>query len=417
MINIPKGTKDILPDETFKWQYVEKVARELATSFNIKEIRTPIFESTELFQRGVGHSTDIVRKEMYTFLDKSGRSLTLKPEGTAGVVRSFIENNLDDMSLPVKLFYITPAFRYERPQAGRLRQFNQFGVEIFGGKDPFYDVEVITFADKFLNKLNIDSTLYINTIGCEKCRKKFNEILKEYLNNNLNKLCSDCKERFLRNPLRVFDCKNEECQKIINEAPFITDNLCEDCNINFDSVKNLLKLSNINFEISKKLVRGLDYYTNTVFEFVSNKIGAQSTICAGGRYNNLVKELGGKDINAVGFAVGIERILLAMDKFPEDKKCQFFLASADETGYLKNIQILNLLRNYDIISDLGCLDKSLKSQLKFANKINSQFVIITGTNEVENNLVNIKDMKNNQSYKIEESVFYDYIKEGKYEFN
>ena len=292
MINIPKGTKDVLPQDSYKWQYVESVAREISKKFNLKEIRTPTFEHTELFLRGVGDTTDIVTKEMYTFRDKGDRSITLKPEGTAGAVRSFIENGLANGVLPQKMYYITPAFRYERPQAGRLREFHQYGVEIFGAKGADTDAEAIMVADSLLKKLGLQVKLYINSIGCPVCRANYNKALKEFFAPHLEELCYDCKTRFEKNPLRLLDCKEEACKKINANAPSILDSLCEECGAHFEELKEYLKLSEIDYEINPRIVRGLDYYTRTVFEFVASGIGAQGTVCAGGRYDGLIEELG-----------------------------------------------------------------------------------------------------------------------------
>ena len=290
MINIPKGTKDVLPADSYKWQYVEGVARETAKLFNFKELRTPVFEHTELFLRGVGDTTDIVTKEMYTFRDKGDRSITLKPEGTAGAARSFIENSLGNGVLPVKMYYIIPAFRYERPQAGRLREFHQFGVEVFGAKGADTDAEVISLADSFLKKLGLNVKLHINSIGCPTCRAAYNKALKEYFAPHFAELCRDCQTRFEKNPLRLLDCKEEGCRSVNKTAPAILDYLCPECKEHFENLKEALTLAGIGYEIDSRIVRGLDYYTRTVFEFVSEDIGAQGTVCGGGRYDGLIEE-------------------------------------------------------------------------------------------------------------------------------
>ena len=294
MINIPKGTKDVLPSQSFKWQYVEETARKVAKIYNLKEIRTPVFEHTELFQRGVGETTDVVNKEMYTFFDKGGRSVTLKPEGTAGAARLFIENGLASSPMPLKAFYLTPCFRYERPQAGRLREFHQFGIEVFGSKEPETDAEVISAANMLLNELGVNGCqLQINSIGCPVCRAEYNKALKEYFRPQLKNMCATCNARFEQNPLRILDCKEEECKKITANAPKILDYLCPDCKDHFKKVQSLLKAQGVKYLINPNIVRGLDYYTRTVFEFVSTEIGAQGTVCGGGRYDNLISELGG----------------------------------------------------------------------------------------------------------------------------
>ena len=343
MITIPKGTKDVLPNESYKWQFVEGVAREIATLFNLKEIRTPTFEHTELFQRGVGETTDVVTKEMYTFKDKGDRSITLKPEGTAGVGRAFIENGLQGGVLPAKMYYIIPAFRYERPQAGRLREFHQFGVEMFGAKGADADAEAISVADTLLKKLGLNVKLYINSIGCPTCRKAYNQALKNFFAPHLDGLCYDCKTRYEKNPLRLLDCKEEACRKINSSAPSILDSLCDDCKTHFEKLKEYLSLAGIAYEINPRIVRGLDYYTRTVFEFVSTDIGAQGTVCGGGRYDGLIEELGGTPCPAVGFAVGIERLLMVMEQagapIPEDKKPTVYLAGMDEACRKKAFEL------------------------------------------------------------------------------
>ncbi len=349
MINIPKGTKDVLPDKSYKWQFVEKAARETAEIFNIKEIRTPVFEHTELFQRGVGETTDVVNKEMYTFEDKGGRSITLKPEGTAGAVRMFVENGLSSTPMPLKSYYITPCFRYERPQAGRLREFHQFGVEIFGAKSAETDAEVIFAASTFLEKLGINKTeLQINSIGCRICRAEYNKALKDYFRPRLADMCETCRSRFDKNPLRMLDCKEERCKKITADAPKILDYLCEDCKTHFEKVKSLLSAQNVAFSVNSRIVRGLDYYTKTVFEFISTDIGAQGAVCAGGRYDNLVEELGGAPLPAIGFAAGIERLMLLMENtgadFGENKKPLIYIAGMDENSRSKAFSLTCGLR-------------------------------------------------------------------------
>ena len=334
MINIPKGTKDVLPEDSYKWRFVEDTAREIARLYFLKEIRTPVFEHTELFNRGVGDTSDVVTKEMYTFQDKGGRSITLKPEGTAGAVRSFIENGMGSGVLPAKMYYIIPAFRYERPQAGRLREFHQFGVEIFSAKGADTDEETILLADTFLKKLGLKTRLHINSIGCPACRAAYNKALKEYFAPHLNELCFDCKTRYEKNPLRLLDCKEESCRKINAEAPSILDYLCDDCKAHFEEVKERLTSADVPFTVDSRIVRGLDYYTRTVFEFVADGIGAQGTVCAGGRYDGLIRNLGGGDVPAIGFAAGIERLLIVMEqsgvKIPETETLTAYIAGKDD---------------------------------------------------------------------------------------
>ena len=405
MINIPKGTKDLLPQDSYKWQFIENTAREVAKIFNIKEIRTPTFEHTEVFLRGVGETTDIVNKEMYTFTDKGGRSITLKPEGTAGVVRAFIENGMASSALPAKLYYLTQCFRYERPQAGRLREFHQFGIEYFGAKTPDTDAEVILVAKTFIEKLGIKNvSLYINSIGCKDCRKKYEEALKNYLKANYDNLCELCKSRFEKNPLRILDCKNQDCKKIVENAPSILDYLCEDCSNHFEQVKKLLTLSNVEFKIDHNIVRGLDYYTKTVFEFVSENIGAQGTVCGGGRYDGLVKELGGTETCGIGFAAGIERLLLLMEntgvEIPKDDGVQIYIASMGEQAQEKAFCLVKSLRENGVIAELDHMERGIKAQFKYADKIGAKYVGVIGSDELAKGIIKIKNMSDGQESEV-----------------
>ena len=401
MINIPKGTKDVLPSDAYKWQYVEGMAREVSQKFNLKEIRTPVFEHTELFLRGVGDTTDIVTKEMYTFKDKGDRSITLKPEGTAGAVRAFIENGLANGVLPAKMYYITPAFRYERPQAGRLREFHQFGVEIFGAKGAQTDVEAIQIADTLLKKLGLNVKLYINSIGCKTCRAAFNKALKEFFAPNLESLCYDCKTRFEKNPLRLLDCKEENCKKINADAPSILDYLCEECSAHFEELKTCLDLAGIAYEIDPRIVRGLDYYTRSVFEFVSTSIGAQGTVCAGGRYDGLIEELGGNPLPAVGFAAGIERLLIVMEQtgveIPAAPVPTVYIAGMDLDCRRKAFELASALRKADIFAEIDHMERSVKAQFKYADKLNAKYVAVIGGNELLEGKANVKCMATGES--------------------
>ena len=397
MINIPKGTKDVLPYDSYKWQFVERSAREVAKSFGAKEIRTPTFEHTEVFLRGVGQTTDIVNKEMYTFNDKGGRSITLKPEGTAGVARSFVENGMHSGVLPAKLFYLTQCFRYERPQAGRLREFHQFGVEFLGSTNPNIDAETILLAKTFLDKVGIKNiTLYLNSIGCKECRAKYKKVLSEYLRSNIDSMCELCKDRLEKNPLRILDCKNENCKKINEKAPVILDYLCDDCKEHFESVQKLLTLAGVEYKINPYIVRGLDYYTKTVFEFVSNSIGAQGTVCGGGRYDGLIAELGGSDVAGIGFAVGIERILMLLEnlnvEIPNDSEIEYYIAPMGQKESEKAFEIVNLLRQKGISADLDHMNRGIKSQFKYADKIGAKKVIVIGSDELEKGIFKVKEM-------------------------
>lgn len=397
MINIPKGTKDVLPQDSYKWQFVERVAREVASVFNVKEIRTPTFESTELFARGVGDTTDIVNKEMYTFADKGNRSITLKPEGTAGVARAFIENGLASSPMPLKSYYITPCFRYERPQAGRLREFHQFGVEIYGSQSAETDAEVIFMASLFLNKLGVKNvTLNINSIGCRECRANYNDALKAYLRPKLNEMCATCRERFEKNPLRILDCKETACKAITADAPKIIDYLCHDCSAHFERVKSLLDKQSVLYTVNPNIVRGLDYYTRTVFEFVSNDIGSQGAVCAGGRYDGLISQLGGPSVPAIGFAAGIERLIMVMENtgvaFEGDKKPKIFVVGMDEDSRAAAMAVASDLRMSGVCAEVDHMARSVKAQLKYADKIGAEYVTVLGSSELESGECSLKKM-------------------------
>ncbi len=397
MINVPKGTKDVLPKDSYKWQFIESTAREVAKTFGASEIRTPTFEHTEVFLRGVGETTDIVNKEMYTFLDKGGRSVTLKPEGTAGVARAFVENGMHSQVLPAKLFYITQCFRYERPQAGRLREFHQFGIEFLGATDANVDAETILFAKTFLDKVGIKNvTLYLNSIGCKDCRKKYEEALKEYLNQNIDGMCELCKERLNKNPLRILDCKNDDCKKITANAPKILDYICDDCSTHFNKVQKLLTLAGVEYKINANIVRGLDYYTRTVFEFVSENIGAQGTVCGGGRYDGLIKQLGGQDVSGIGFAVGIERILMLLEnlgvEIENPNTVEYYVAPMGESEAEKAFELVTAMRNSGIIADFDHMGRGIKAQFKYADKIGAKKVIVIGSEELASGNVKIKNM-------------------------
>ena len=397
MINIPKGTKDVLPAEAYKWHFVENTARRIAALYGLKEIRTPVFEHTELFLRGVGDTTDIVNKEMYTFLDKGERSITLKPEGTAGVVRSFIENGGGGGVLPQKMYYITPVFRYERPQAGRLREHHQFGVEIFGGKGAETDAEVILLARDYIAALGVEGVeLNLNSIGCKHCRPKFNEALREYLRPHLSEMCPTCNARFEKNPLRILDCKEEKCAAINAGAPRSVDFLCDECREHFEKLKAILDDCGVAYTLNPKLVRGLDYYSKTVFEFVSTSIGAQGTVLGGGRYDTLIENLGGPSVPAVGFGSGIERMLLVLENtgktIPQEPPLGVYAAGLDEAGRRAAFLLVQELRQKGISADFDHAARSVKAQFKYAGKVGARFVVAIGSNELESGMYTIKDM-------------------------
>lgn len=414
MINIPKGTKDVLPAQSYKWQFIEETARSVAKAFNFREVRTPVFEHTELFQRGVGETTDVVNKEMYTFEDKGGRSVTLKPEGTAGVARAFIENGLASSPMPVKTYYITPAFRYERPQAGRLREFHQFGFEAFGSASAETDAEIIFAASSFLDKLGVKGVkLEINSIGCPICRNEYNKALKKYFAPHLETMCPTCRTRYEKNPLRMLDCKEEGCKKITAGAPQILDYLCEDCKSHFEKVKSLLTGLGLEYTVNSRIVRGLDYYTRTVFEFLSGEIGSQSAVCAGGRYDNLLSQLGGNPLPAIGFAAGIERLLLLMENtgvaFPEEQKPLIYLAGMDESSRALCFKIAAELREKGVCAEIDLMARSVKAQLKYADKIGAKHVAVIGESEMQSGEVSLKKMSDGSVHTVKIDDLYKYF--------
>jgi len=401
----PRGTRDILPSDIRKWQFIEGTARSVFESCNYAEIRTPVFEQTELFTRSIGEDTDIVGKEMYTFLDKGDRSITLRPEETAPVVRACIENNLLGQNEFIKLYYIGPMFRYERPQAGRSRQFHQAGVEVFGSSDALIDVEVIELGVRYFTGIGIkDLEVDINSVGCSICRPVFKEKLKKYFEGKLDGLCENCKNRFKTNPLRILDCKEPGCQKIIEGTPATTDHICGDCRDHFDRVIGYLKQFGIAYKLNKRLVRGLDYYTKTTFEIVSRRLGAQNAVCGGGRYDDLVEELGGRSTPAVGFAIGLDRLLLVLEeqkiRVPEDQRLKVYIATLGEQSKQKGFEVLQNLRNMGIKSDMDYQGRSLNSQLKTADKLKAQFTIIIGEDEIQNGLAVIRSMDHKTQEKV-----------------
>lgn len=405
-----KGTKDVLPKEAYKNQYIEATVLDVAGRFGYKEMRTPVFEHTELFQRGVGGTTDVVQKEMYTFDDKGGRSITLRPEGTAGAARSFLENGLCNEALPQKICYLTSCYRYEKPQAGRLREFHQFGVECFGTSSPLADAEIISLAKTVFDELGIkDLSLEINSIGCPECRVKYHEALREYFSARKDELCDTCKERLDRNPMRILDCKSPVCSEIAQGAPVVLDYLCDDCEEHFEAVKKYLTSQSIEFTVNPQIVRGLDYYTKTVFEFVSNSIGAQGTVCGGGRYDGLIEELGGQKTPSLGFGLGLERLMLLMEaqgcEYPEDARPDLFIAALGEKATLKAIDIAKDMRaeGYSCLYDLN--SRSLRAQMKYADKLNAKYTIVIGDSEVEEGVAKLKDMQTGEETEIALATF------------
>lgn len=394
----PKGTRDILPSEVYKWQYIEKLIAEVCSQFRYEEIRIPVFEHTELFQRGVGDTTDIVQKEMYTFLDKAGRSLTLRPEGTAGVVRSYIENGMASQVQPVKLYYNISAYRYENVQKGRYREFHQFGAEAFGSPGPSIDVEVISMLDILFKRLGLKNIeLNINSIGCPKCRHSYNEKLKAYFKPVLKELCHNCKIRYERNPLRLIDCKEEKCKIHAAQAPALLDNVCQECREHFEGLRKGLENINIKYNVDKNIVRGLDYYTRTVFEFVSNNVGTQGTICGGGRYDGLVETCGGKTTPGIGFAVGIERLLLEMDSqnvtVPKPQKAEIFLATIGKKAEEFAENLIYTLRSEGISAEMDHMGRSVRAQLKYADRIGASSIVVLGDKEIDSNKAVLRNME------------------------
>lgn len=405
-----KGTKDVLPADVHKNQYIEATALGVAEQFGYKEIRTPVFEHTELFQRGVGDTTDVVQKEMYTFDDKGGRSITLRPEGTAGAVRSYLENGLCNEALPQKVCYITSCYRYEKPQAGRLREFHQFGIECFGTASPLADAEIIAVAKSIFDNLEVkDLSLEINSIGCPTCRAEYHKALKEYFESKKEQLCDTCKDRLDRNPMRILDCKSPVCSEIAKDAPVVIDYLCDECKEHFEKVQQYLNAQNIEYTINPKIVRGLDYYTKTVFEFVSNSIGAQGTVCGGGRYDGLVEELGGQHTASLGFGMGLERLMLLMEAqncpFPEPEKADLFIVAMGEKATLKALEISKDMR----AEGFGCLmdlnQRSVRAQMKYANKLGAKFNLVIGDNEVESKTAMLKNMATGEESEIALDTF------------
>ena len=394
----PRGTKDITIQDSYKWQYVEDKIRNATREFGYREIRTPIFEHTELFLRGVGETTDVVQKEMYTFEDKGGRSITLRPEGTAGAVRSFIESGIVSGPQPTKMYYLSaPVFRYEAPQAGRLREHHQFGVEVFGANDASIDAEVISLAHTVLKRVGVkDLSLNINSIGCRNCRPAYNRALKDYFNSRKGELCRNCLDRLDRNPLRILDCKEEGCRKVASEAPVILDFLCEECSEHFESLKGYLEAIGIEYSVNPKIVRGLDYYTKTVFEIISNSIGAQGTVCGGGRYDGLVEELGGPSMSGIGFGMGIERLLLVMEasgaEIPQYKGPDLFICTMGAQARKKAFELVYSLREKGISADMDHTIRSMKAQAKFANKLGAAYTLSLGDNEISEGKANLKNM-------------------------
>lgn len=400
-----KGTEDVLPKDSYRWQFVEDVMRKESAAYGFKEIRTPVFEHTELFARGVGQTTDVVQKEMYTFDTKGGESVTLRPEGTAGAARAVLEHGLVNDSLPIKASYFVSCYRYEKPQAGRLREFHQFGLECYGTQSPVADAELICAAQSIFDRLGIKQLrLEINSIGCPTCRAEYHKALKEYFYGYKDELCETCNSRLEKNPMRILDCKSPVCSKIAGGAPKITDYLCDECKEHFASVQKYLDAAGVEYTVNPTIVRGLDYYTKTVFEFVTDFIGAQGTVCGGGRYDGLIEELGGKHLPSLGFAMGIERLLMLMDKqgieIPKPSTCDLYVAVMGESASLKSFEIIKAVRSCGLIAETDIVGRGLRAQMKYADKIGAKFSMVLGDNEIEQGKAVIKNMSSGEQTEI-----------------
>lgn len=407
----PKGTEDLLPQDSYKWHYLEKKFAKTAELYNYREIRVPTFEHTELFERGVGDTTDVVEKQMYTFNDKGGRSITLRPEGTASVVRSFLQNSLYALPMPMKMYYNIACFRYENKQKGRLREFHQFGVEVFGAEKPTMDAEVISLALTFLDSVGLkDLSVNINSIGCPKCRKAYSDALREYLRPHYDELCDTCKGRFTRNPLRIIDCKSEECQSIVKGAPSLLDYICDDCRAHFEEFKACLDGMGIKYTIDPGIVRGLDYYTKTVFEIISGDF----TVCGGGRYDGLVEELGGKPSPAIGFGLGIERLLLRLEEtgveIPADKPVKLYIAPLGENAVKAAQSIVYDLRKSGVSTETDHMGRALRASMKYADKLGAEYTVVLGDDEIAAGEVKVKNMQTGEQTAVKLDALADFLK-------
>ena len=396
-----KGTEDVLPKQSYRWQFIENIMREESRAYGFKEMRTPVFEHTELFARGVGQTTDVVQKEMYTFDTKGGESVTLRPEGTAGAARAVLEHSLDNEGLPIKASYFVSCYRYEKPQAGRLREFHQFGVEEYGTQSPVADAEIICLAQSVLDRLGLSGVhLEINSIGCPECRAKYNQALREYFTEYKEQLCQTCLSRLEKNPMRLLDCKSPEDHKIAEGAPKITDYLCEECETHFGEVRKYLTCAGVDFVINPTIVRGLDYYTKTVFEFVTDCIGAQGTVCGGGRYDGLIEELGGKHMPSLGFAIGLERILMVMDaqgiEIPNTDVCALYIATMGDDAPPQAFSLLRQVRECGTAAETDSVGRGLRAQMKYADKIGAKYSMVLGDNEIAENRAKVKNMESGE---------------------
>ncbi len=394
----PKGTQDVVPSQMYKWNTVEGIVKDTASAYGFREIRIPTFEDTALFVRSVGDTTDVVQKEMYSVTAKGDADFSLRPEGTAGTIRALIENGILNEGFPQKVFYVLSCFRHEKPQAGRLREFHQFGVEMAGTKDPRADAEVISLAKSIIDTAGLRGIkLFINSIGCPECRAKYHAALKEYFAGRADELCDTCRGRLEKNPMRILDCKSPVCSEIAEGAPVILDYLCEDCREHFEKLQQYLTAMDIKFEINPKIVRGLDYYTKTVFEFVTTDIGAQGTVCGGGRYDGLIETLSGKPCPALGFAMGLERLILTMEKqgldFAAEDTCDIYIASMGEAASVKAMQMCAELRADGVSAECDVVGRGLKAQMKYADKLGAKFSVVLGDSELESQTAELKNMQ------------------------
>ena len=402
----PRGTKDILPSDSYKWQYTERTLAEVSQSFGFFQVRFPTFEHSELYNRGIGEATDVIQKEMYSFEDKGGRSITLRPEGTAGVVRLMLENGLYGGAMPLKLYYITSCFRYEKPQAGRYREFNQYGIEVFGANSTVCDVEVISIGHAIFKRFGLDDiTLNINSIGCKECRGLYFNALKDYFNKYKSDLCVSCVERLEKNPMRILDCKSPVCGNISAKAPLVLDYICKKCSDDFISVKSMLDSMEIDYIVNPKIVRGLDYYNGIVFEFISNSIGSQGAVCAGGRYDGLAMKLGGENVSGIGFALGIERLIMMLEnqgKFNNitNTPTQIYIAGMGENAAVYSLVFANKLREKGIDALCDIMGKSLKAQMKYADKIGAAYTMVVGDDEIKTGNAKLKNMQTGESVEV-----------------
>ncbi len=399
------GAQDVLPKDSYKWQFIENIMKDHAHSYGFKEIRTPVFEHTELFQRGVGDTTDVVQKEMYTFNTKGGTSITLRPEGTAGAVRALLENAIYNDGLPVKTFYFDSCYRYEKKQANRYREFHQFGIEVFGTSDPMADAEIITLAYSLFERLGIQNLqLELNSIGCPKCRAEYHKALKAYFESRKGELCETCLSRLDKNPMRILDCKSPICSQIAENAPVVLDYLCDECKEHFEKVKSYLDSARIRYVINPKIVRGLDYYTKTVFEFVTTSLGSQGTVCGGGRYDGLIEELGGQPTPSLGFGLGMERLLALMEEqkieIEKPDTCDLYVASIGEKAKIKSFNMVSQIRQASLSAECDVVGRSVRAQMKYADKIGAKFSIVIGDDEVESNMAVLKNMKTGEKKEI-----------------